>query len=154
MNSESEMSSSLVETTDVNEPALDLDINVLQQLASCRLNRHCVCARRLTRGSYNEIYLLQFDIGPDCIARLSRDLTHPAAKFASEVSTMKYVAQNTRIKVPEVYDWDCSTHNVIKSPYVLMESLPGQHLYWFLDELTVENKKSVLGQIINILFEI
>ncbi|EXX52895.1 uncharacterized protein OCT59_004587 [Rhizophagus irregularis] len=38
------------ETTDDDEPALDLDINVLQQHASRRLNRHCICARRLTRG--------------------------------------------------------------------------------------------------------
>ncbi|CAG8645046.1 15173_t:CDS:2 [Rhizophagus irregularis] len=85
---------------DDDDPALDVDINVLQQYASCRLNRHCICARRLTRGLYNEIYLLQFENGPDCIARLSRELTHPASKFASEVATMKYVTQNTNIKVP------------------------------------------------------
>ena len=137
-----------------DEPALDIDINVLQQLASSRLNRHCVCARRLTRGFYNEIYLLQFDIGPDCIARLSRDLTHPAAKFASEVSTMKYVAQNTNIKVPEVYDWDFTVHNPIKIPYILMERLPGQHLYQVWDELTFEEKKHVLSQIVDTLLEL
>ena len=116
-------------SSDDDEPALDLDLNALQQLASSRLDRHCVHARRLTKGLYNEIYLLQFNAGPDCIARLSRDLSHPAAKFASEVATMKYVAHNTSIKVPEVYDWDCTVHNPIKIPYILMERLPGQHLY-------------------------
>ncbi|CAB4434960.1 unnamed protein product [Rhizophagus irregularis] len=97
-----------------DDPALDVDINVLQQYASCRLNRHCICARRLTRGLYNEIYLLQFKNGPDCIARLSRELTHPASKFASEVATMKYVAQNTNIKVPAVYDWNGTAQNPLK----------------------------------------
>ncbi|PKY20996.1 hypothetical protein RhiirB3_302308, partial [Rhizophagus irregularis] len=120
----------------------------LQQLASSRLNRHCVHTRRLTKGLYNEIYLLQFEAGPDCIARLSCDLNHPAAKFASEVATMKYIAQNTSIKVPEVYDWDGTVHNPIKIPYILMERLPGQHLYRVWDELTVEKKKCVLSQIV------
>src|ERR1051325_8275799 len=63
-------------SSDDDEPALDLDLNALQQLASSRLDRHCVHARRLTKGLYNEIYLLQFEAGPDCIARLSCDLTH------------------------------------------------------------------------------
>jgi hypothetical protein len=85
------------ETIYDDEPAVDLDINVLRQHASCRLNRHCICARRLTRGLYNEIYLLKFETGPDW--------THPASKYASEVVTMKYVTQNTNIKVPAVYDW-------------------------------------------------
>src|ERR1043166_9180163 len=135
-------------------PKLNLDSNMLRQLASSRLNRNCVSTCRLARGHNNEIHFLQFDNGPDCIVRLPRDPSHPTAKLASEVATMKYIAQNTRIKVPEVYDWDCSTHNIIKTPYVLMERLPCKHLYWVWDELTVENKKSVLGQIIKILFEI
>src|SRR3954447_24487144 len=137
-----------------DEPKLDIDIKMLRQLASSRLERNCVKTCMLTRGSYNEIHLLQFDNGPDCIARLSRSQIHPAAKFVSEVSTMKYVAQNTRIKVPEVCDWDCSAQNIIKTPYILMERLPGKHLYRVWDKLTIENKKSVLNQIIDILFEI
>ncbi|RIA89790.1 hypothetical protein C1645_667768, partial [Glomus cerebriforme] len=112
----------------------------LRQLVSSCLDRHCVSTRRLTRGLNNEIHSLQFDNGPDCIARLPRDLIHPATKLASEVTTMKYIAQNTRIKVPEVYGWDCSTNNIIKSPYILMGRLPRQHLYQVWDELTVENK--------------
>src|ERR1041385_5011797 len=110
-NNESEIFSS--NSSDDGEPILDLNINILKQLASDRLNRHCIYTCRLTRGFYNEIYLLQFDVGPDCIARLSRNPTHPAAKFASEIATMKYVSQNTNIKVPEVYAWDCTVYNPI-----------------------------------------
>ncbi|CAB4420055.1 unnamed protein product [Rhizophagus irregularis] len=142
------------ETTDDDEPALDLDINVLQQHASRRLNRHCICARRLTRGHYNEIYLLQFETGPDCIARLSRELIHPASKFASEVATMKYVTQNTNIKVPAVYDWNGTAQNPIKTPYIFMERLPGQHLYQVWDGLTIRQKIGVLRQIVGILFQL
>jgi len=148
-NNENEIFSS--SSSDDDESTLDLDINALRQLASNRLNRYCVSTRRLTRGLYNE---LQFDAGPDCIARLSRDLSHPAAKFDSEVATMKYVAQNTNIKVPEVYDWDSTVHNPIKIPYILMERLPGQHLYRVWDELIVEEKKCVLSQIIDTLLEL
>ncbi|RIA93140.1 kinase-like domain-containing protein [Glomus cerebriforme] len=155
MDNESEtLSSYSVESTDDDEPALDLDINVLQQLASSRLNRHCIRTRRLTRGLYNEIYLLQFDTGPDCIARLSRDLTHPATKFASEVATIIYVAQNTNIKVPKVYAWNCTVQNPIKIPYIIMERLPGQHLYRIWDDLTFEKKTCVLSQIVDTLLDL
>ena len=44
-NNESENFSSSL--SDNEEPALDLDINVLQQFVSSRLNRHCVSTSRL-----------------------------------------------------------------------------------------------------------
>ncbi|CAB4380766.1 unnamed protein product [Rhizophagus irregularis] len=107
-----------------DDPALDVDINVLHQFASCRLNRHCICARRLHRQT------------------LTRT-NSPTSKFASEVATMKYVTQNTNIKVPAVYDWNGTAQNPIKTPYIFMERLPGQHLYKVWDELTIEQKKCV-----------
>src|ERR1051325_2275166 len=86
---------------DSDESVLDLDVDMLKHMVSSRLKRHCVSTHRLTSGLYNEIHLLQFDDnGPDCIARLSRDPSHPAEKIASEVATMKYIAQNTSIRVP------------------------------------------------------
>src|SRR5688572_1096961 len=90
-----------------DEPTLDLDCMMLRQLASNRLDKRCINTGRLSKGHYNEIHLLNFDDGTDCIARLPRNSIHPVAKFASEVATMKYIAENTKIKVPEVYDWDC-----------------------------------------------
>ncbi|PKK70491.1 hypothetical protein RhiirC2_830012 [Rhizophagus irregularis] len=56
---------------------------------------------------------------------------------------MKYVTQNTNIKVPAVYDWNGTAQNPIKTPYIFMERLPGQHLYKVWDELTIEQKKCV-----------
>ncbi|PKC16957.1 hypothetical protein RhiirA5_394016 [Rhizophagus irregularis] len=48
---------------------------------------------------------------------------------------MKYVAQNTSIRVPEVYDWDSEAQNDIKIPYILMEYLPGTQLHKAYDEI-------------------
>ncbi|GBB92905.1 hypothetical protein RclHR1_20790004 [Rhizophagus clarus] len=67
---------------------------------------------------------------------------------------MKYVAQNTNIRVPAVYDWNGTAQNPIKTPYIFMERLPGQHLYRIWYELTVEQKKCVLSQIVETLFEL
>src|SRR4051812_6887091 len=80
-----------------DEPTLNLDFNVLQQLVSSRLERHCVRTCRLTKGSNNEIHFLQFDNGPEFIARLPRDSTHSAAKLAFEVAIMKYIS----FKIPK-----------------------------------------------------
>jgi hypothetical protein len=135
-----------------NEEPINLE---LQQLASHRLNRHCIHTHRLrTGGLHNEFYLLQFETGPDCIAQLSRNLIPSASKIASEVATLKYVAKNTSIKVPAVYDWDCTSQNPINTPYIFMEWLPGQNLYQVWFGLTVEQKKGVLSQIIDILLEL
>jgi aminoglycoside phosphotransferase len=140
---------------DIVESALEFDVDMLKQLVSNRLKRCCINTRMLTKGLYNEIHLLRFeDNGPDCIARLSRDPSHPADKLASEVATMKYVAQNTNIRVPEVYDWDSETQNDIKVPYILMEYLPGTHLYRVWDKLNIEQKRSVLSQIVDVLSEL
>ncbi|POG64023.1 hypothetical protein GLOIN_2v1679997 [Rhizophagus irregularis DAOM 181602=DAOM 197198] len=48
---------------------------------------------------------------------------------------MKYVAQNTSIRVPEVYDWDSEAQNDIKIPYILMEYLPGTQLHKVLGQI-------------------
>ncbi|CAB4490060.1 unnamed protein product [Rhizophagus irregularis] len=136
------------------ESALDLDVDMLKHMASSRLKRRCVNSCKLTRGLYNEIHLLQFDDGSECIARLARDPNHPAEKIASEVATMKYVAQNTRIRVPEVYAWDSKAQNDIKVPYILMERLPGKHLYKIWDKLNAEQKRKILSQIVDVLSEL
>ncbi|PKY37756.1 hypothetical protein RhiirA4_310479, partial [Rhizophagus irregularis] len=78
----------------------------------------------------------------------------PADKIASEVATMKYVAQNTSIRVPEVYDWDSEAQNDIKIPYILMEYLPGTQLHKVLGQIEHEQKRSVLSQMVNVLSEL
>ena len=131
-----------------NEEPINLDTYALQQLASHRLNRHCIHTHRLlTGGLHNEFHLLQFETGPDCIAQLSRNLIPSASKIAN---------QNTSIKVPAVYDWDCTSQNPINTLYIFMEWLPEQNLYqvWFKFKLTVEQKKCVLSQIVDILLEL
>ena len=97
--------SRLDETTsndETDEPAMYL---MLQQFVSGRLNRHCVHARRISGGANNKIYLLQF-VNQDCIARFSRDQTHPAAKLTNEIAT------NHQYKMPKVYG--CTAQNSIK----------------------------------------
>ncbi|PKC59154.1 hypothetical protein RhiirA1_427168 [Rhizophagus irregularis] len=76
---------------------------------------------------------------------------------------MKYVTQNTNIKVPAVYDWNGTAQNPIKTPYIFMERLPGQHLYikfgmkigcLYMDEQTSSSATSTfqIGPVVNYLF--
>uniref|UniRef100_U9TH06 Uncharacterized protein n=1 Tax=Rhizophagus irregularis (strain DAOM 181602 / DAOM 197198 / MUCL 43194) TaxID=747089 RepID=U9TH06_RHIID len=51
--------------------------------------------RKISSGIKATSGALQFETGLDCIARLSRELTHPASKFSSEAAAMKYVAQKS-----------------------------------------------------------
>ena len=107
----------------------------------------------LTRGSFHEIKVLRFTDGWSCIARLTRCKEH-IAKATSEIATMEYVRARTTIPVPEVYYSDLEPQNPVGAPYVLMERLPGKHLYYIWDKLSTEHKKCVVSQLAGVIFQL
>ncbi|KAI1464522.1 kinase-like protein [Daldinia caldariorum] len=48
-----------------------------------------------------------------------------AGALESQVATMRFIAQNTSIPVPQVYDFDTDDDNVIGTPYICMSFVPG-----------------------------
>ncbi|KAI1799757.1 kinase-like protein [Daldinia bambusicola] len=111
-------------------------------------------------GGYNIINVIQLD-GIQLVIRVTlcdrgSDEKKAAAADAleSQVATMRFVAQNTSIPVPEVYDFDTSDDNVIGTPYVCMSFVPGTPVsqIWIRDcdvvlreQLRLNILKSVAG---------
>lgn len=120
----------------------------------------CTTATRMTRGASHEILVLRFQasdtdkpkfdslIAADytCIARLAR-VQGASAKEESEIATIKYIKLHSAIPVPEIYYHGLSPDNEIGAAFVLMQRLPGRHLYKSWDNLSHELKKLALSQI-------
>jgi isoamyl acetate esterase len=96
----------------------------------CTINR-----RRCAYGGVNILFELEF---ADCfwIARIRRpDEVYPTegtdSVMESEVTTMRFVYNNTNIPVPAIYGYDAhfGSQNKVGMPYILMEAMPGRRLY-------------------------
>lgn len=157
--------SSADEEYDSDEPPeLVLDLENLKTCASNALSASCISVRKLTRGRFHEIFVLEFDRAPDlnpavakanytCIARLTRGKEN-LDKAKSELATTRYVRDHTFIPVAEIFYDDLRPDNPVGAPVVLMERLPGQHLYKFWDEITLDHKEEVLTQIATVLTQL
>lgn len=161
--------STLSEEYDSDEPApLVLDFDQLTRRASLAVSRTCTGWRKLTKGRFHEIFILFFSgdasesvqgggRGPDvtgtewsCIARVSRE-PEMVEKLMSEVETMQYVRCQTLIPVPEIYSYDFQLKNSVGAQFILMERMPGRHLYQLWDRLTLDHKKVVLSDIARVI---
>lgn len=132
--------SSADEEYDSDEPPeLKPDLEKMKDCASTIASATCTKARRLTRGTYHEIFLLEFDAGSETlveierarhsgIARLTRS-EESLAKAISELATMRHVKDYTSILVAKIFHRDLGPDNPVGAPFVLMERLPRQHLY-------------------------
>ena len=146
-------------------PELDLDLAKLMDRASSALGTLCTDARRLTRGTWHEIFTLQFEetnantfpslarAGFSCIARFSR-VRGRHEREESEVITIRHLKDHTDLPVPEIYYQDLNPDNDVGAAYVLMEKLPGRHLGSIWDGLSREHKKAVLTEIASVVAQL
>jgi hypothetical protein len=79
-----------------------------------------------------------------------------AAAMHYHVAALKVVAANMRYPTPKVVSYAMSQSNPLEQPYMIQERLPGQPLHQlFIDGvLTLEQKKSVVRQIVQIALDI
>ncbi|KAF9074942.1 kinase-like domain-containing protein, partial [Rhodocollybia butyracea] len=135
-------------------PELFPNLDALSSLVSSSLNQQLTKPwTRLTRGLSHEIWVSQSDSGLQLVARLSRIEEDPR-KLLSEVSTMDYVKRHTTILVPTVYLLEINHNNQVGMQYMIMERMPGVHLYKLWDELSLNHQISLIGDIANVLIQL
>ncbi|PGH15954.1 hypothetical protein AJ79_02121 [Helicocarpus griseus UAMH5409] len=98
-------------------------------------------ARVISRlsGSYNLIRIVEFDDQEKYVVRLpatgwgERFTESARLAFESQVVTMYFLREHTKIPVPEVYAFDASRDNEIGAPYIVMSPIPGETVAskWF-----------------------
>ncbi|ORY31067.1 phosphotransferase enzyme family-domain-containing protein [Naematelia encephala] len=77
--------------------------------------------------NYSKCYKIKAEHGP-LLLRLSLPVDVPW-KIESEVATMCYIRQHTKIPIPRVLRYDATNENVPHFPYISMEFIPGVNLY-------------------------
>ncbi|KAF4975446.1 hypothetical protein FZEAL_7766 [Fusarium zealandicum] len=75
------------------------------------------------RGGYNIFYRLEYEDGSSTALRIPcPGVRFPDEKVRYEVATMRYVAANTTIPVPEIYHWGTAQENPLGlGPFIIME---------------------------------
>ncbi|PBK67764.1 hypothetical protein ARMSODRAFT_1085806 [Armillaria solidipes] len=82
------------------------DVDALQEIASKAVDaRHCTAFTKIAEGSYNKIFLLEFDNASRAVARIP-----------SSIELDSHFA-------PKVLAWNSSSSNPVASPFILMEYL-------------------------------
>ncbi|KAM0340595.1 hypothetical protein ACHAPU_010432 [Fusarium lateritium] len=70
-----------------------------------------------------------------------------------EVATIRYLKQHTSIPVPEIYYQDLDPENKVAAAFVLMERLPGRHLYKSWDDMSLDKKKVAVSDIASVIVQ-
>lgn len=78
-------------------------------------------------GSYNKVFVLNFDNGMEAIVRFPTSLAGaPFFTTASEVATLEFVRDFLDIPAPRVFAWNAdATTNSVGAEYIVMEKLSG-----------------------------
>jgi len=127
-------------------PELKPDLTALSGLVYTRIGKKITSCQKATRGTYNEIYILNTEDGQKLIARLCRLPRYPAA-LRSEVAAMALVRARTSIPVPVVHFYEDSPSNDVGVQFLVMDFVEGVHLYRIWGDLTLGHKKDILTQI-------
>jgi hypothetical protein len=132
-------------------PPLDLNYEALKHMANtCLSHGNCIDITTLRRGGFHEIRVLHFEDGWSCIARFTR-ACEMLCKTESGLATIEYVRKHTSVPVPQIYFVNHNENHVVGAPFVLMERLEGQPLCDIWADLTLEHRKSVIGQLAHVL---
>ena len=110
----------------VQNTLLRINLEALSNLAtSLREGQECRISDQFTFGTENLVREIVFDDGVLWIARFSFAFVSPQL-IESEVVTMRFVKQNTKIPVPDVYAYDGCHDNSLGGQYIIMEALMGR----------------------------
>ncbi|SMQ48484.1 unnamed protein product [Zymoseptoria tritici ST99CH_3D7] len=139
------------------QPPLQLNYDALKHIATYFIpgtRGKCIDITNLQRGTFHEIRELHFADGSTCIGRFTRDKKEHVSVLESETATVDYVRQHTSIRVPDIYFINCNPQHVVGAAFVLMEKLPGRHLYCFWEKLGLKHKLAVVEAIAGVLAQL
>lgn len=132
-----------------------VDVRLQQDLSTklTRSNLTCEVVEPPLSGSFNLVYVLEFNDGVKWVARFpiqgTRMKEADIDRMNTDYSTLKYIRKKCNIPAPEVYAWEttCSTVGV---PFALMSFVTGVSVYdrWSdKDWITEDRRMKILTSI-------
>ncbi|KAG9298812.1 hypothetical protein G9A89_015833 [Geosiphon pyriformis] len=129
---------------------ISIDLEALKNYARQIFDQKCTTLQKLGENDFHETYLLTMDDSTEYIARIAFP-EYPKWKTESEVGVMKYVKEKaSNIPVPTIFHWESSAENPVGTEFIIMERLPGVALSQVWDSLSLQNRKEILLQVIEI----
>ncbi|KAG8697466.1 Phosphotransferase enzyme [Ceratobasidium sp. 395] len=100
-------------------------------------------------GSYNKVFLLEFDNNTEVIAKIPTKLIPPFYTTASEVATMDFARSVLHLPVPEVLAWSARAESTsVGAEFIIMRRCEGVELRKRWDDMSGEDVSSVIDQVL------
>lgn len=138
-------------------PPLNLNAEALKHIAELYLpggHGRCIDITSLSRGSFHEIRLLEFEDEWTCIARFTRSKEENCSVTESEIATRDYVRRQTTIPAPETYFVNLDPTNAVGAPFVLLEDMGGHSLSEMWPALKMGYRQAVMSQIADVVSQL
>ncbi|KAI2776309.1 phosphotransferase enzyme family-domain-containing protein [Daldinia loculata] len=124
------------------EPTVDSIILTLQKVVDPDKE---YIVQHYWNGLYSKIYRVSYD-GIRLILKVSLPVC-PKSMTESEVATLRWIDENTRLPVPKVRHYDSSRNNPIGFEWVLMDRIDGSPLSQCWESITQGAKERIVKQI-------
>ena len=109
-------------------PELKPDLTALSDLVHTRIGWTITSCQKVTRGTYNEIYMLNSEDGRKLIARLCRSPRNSSA-LRSEIATMTLVHSRTSIPIV-IHFFEDSPSNKVGMQFLVVDYVEGINLLY------------------------
>jgi len=156
---------------DIVDPRLEPTVNAVNwdtlSTTACKIyNAKSAIWSQQFNGGYNVVRFLKLDDRKETeiVARVpyvpEDGMTDERARalgsrIASEVASMEYVAEHTRIPVPRVIAHDITKDgNGVGSPYILMTKVEGAPLSSVWNDMDDDKREFILRQVVDILLQL
>ncbi|KAG9098659.1 hypothetical protein FRC06_006112, partial [Ceratobasidium sp. 370] len=126
------------------------NVGALQQVAAAAVGAaRCTKMVKTHEGSYNKIFLLEFNNKVEVIAKIPTKLIPPFYTTASEVATMDFARTVLCLPVPQVITWSARADSTpVGVEFIIMRRCQGVELRKQWDNMSSENVSSVIDQVL------
>ncbi|KAM5442588.1 hypothetical protein MferCBS31731_002467 [Microsporum ferrugineum] len=99
-------------------------------------------------GGFSKAFILETDSGRKLVVKFPTSVAGSAKHITnSEVATITYLQQNTKIPIPDILDWSDDPANPIGSAYIIMEHAGGIQLQEAWANIPSDKKVKCIGAI-------
>lgn len=126
------------------QPSIETIETVCRRSLSISDNANCSISFH-AEGAFNKLYLVRTD-EQSLLIRISLPVC-PHDKTRGEVTTLRWLAENTTIPIPKVVAFDDTSRNEIGFEWILMELMPGVSAWKQWRSLTMAQKVFLTQQI-------
>ncbi|RPA74859.1 kinase-like protein [Ascobolus immersus RN42] len=125
------------------------DVEVIQRTAEKYLGQP-IELEFLGGGLYNKAYAVSVDGVSKFVFRVALPV-HPHYKTASEVATLEFIGNHTRIPVPRVYYYDSTSENDLHFEWILMDLVKGVRLAEVWNDMGIERMSDSVTEVATLL---